>query len=97
MPKGLRLSEMGQSQLLEIRRPEVNELLDGIVNNHGRSQADAVLAIVRGICNWYAANCSQHYQSPIVAKMKRNACDVARQRAAFSTPSRDQAGKSFPW
>jgi integrase len=62
----------GSRKFLEIRRPEVNELLDGIVDNHGRSQADAVLAIVRGICNWYAANRSEHYVSPIVAKMKRD-------------------------
>jgi integrase len=62
----------GGRNFLEIRRPEVNELLDGIVDNHGKSQADAVLAIVRGICNWYAANRSEHYVSPIVAKMKRD-------------------------
>jgi integrase len=62
----------GDRKFLEIRRPEVNELLDGIVDHHGRSQADAVLAIVRGICNWYAANRSEHYVSPIVAKMKRD-------------------------
>jgi integrase len=62
----------GNLNFLEIRRPEVNELLDGIVDHHGRSQADAVLAIVRGICNWYAANRSEHYTSPIVAKMKRD-------------------------
>jgi integrase len=57
---------------LEIRRPQVTELLDGIVDNHGRSQADAVLAIVRGICNWFAANLSEHYISPIVKGMRRN-------------------------
>jgi len=62
----------GEEKFLEIRRPQVNELLDWIVDHHGRSQADAVLAIVRGICNWYAANRSEHYVSPIVAKMKRD-------------------------
>jgi Arm DNA-binding domain/Phage integrase central domain len=51
----------------DIRREHVNELLDGIVDHHGHSQADAVLAIVRGICNWYAAR-TEDYSSPIVAK-----------------------------
>jgi integrase len=60
------------TKFLEIRRAEVNELLDWIVDHHGKNQADAVLAIVRGICNWYAANRSEHYVSPIVAKMKRD-------------------------
>jgi integrase len=62
----------GGDKFLAIRRPEVNALLDWIVDHHGRAQADAVLAIVRGICNWYAANRSEHYVSPIVAKMKRD-------------------------
>jgi len=61
----------GNRKFLDIRRLEVNELLDGIVDNHGRSQADAVLAVVRGICNWYATR-SEDYASPIVAKMKRD-------------------------
>jgi hypothetical protein len=36
---------------LEIRRSEVNDLLDDIVDNHGPAQADAVLAIIRGIAS----------------------------------------------
>ena len=62
----------GDRNFLAIRRPEVNELLDHIADQHGRPQADAVLAIVRSICNWYAANKSEYYTSPIVAKMKRD-------------------------
>jgi integrase len=73
--------QWGEEKFLEIRRPQVNELLDSIVDHHGRSQADAVLAIVRGICNWYAANRSEHYLSPIVAKMKRDK-RKPRQKAA---------------
>jgi integrase len=49
---------------------------------HGRSQADAVLAIVRGIFNWYTANLSEHYISPVVAQMKRDKRDAKdRQRS----------------
>ncbi len=65
---------------LEIRRPQVSELLDGIVDNHGRAQADAVLAIVRGICNWFAATRTEHYISPIVKGMRRNQDRTPRDR-----------------
>ena len=55
---------------VEIRRGEVNALLDGIADDHGASQADAVLATIRGIMNWYEAR-SEHYSSPIVRRMRR--------------------------
>jgi integrase len=56
---------------LEIRRREVNELLDRIADDHSPSQADSVLAIIRGICNWYQSR-NEDYVSPIVKGMKRN-------------------------
>ena len=40
-------------RFLDIRRREVNELLDHIADKHGRSQADAVLATLRGMMAWY--------------------------------------------
>lgn len=51
----------GSQKFLEIRRLQVNELLDYVVDNHGRSQADAVLAVIRNICNWYEGR-SEHYE-----------------------------------
>ena len=63
--------KFGSKRFLEIDREHINDLLDGIVDNHGRSQADAVLAVIRGICNWYAAR-SSHYVNPIVRDMKRD-------------------------
>ena len=63
--------QWGQRRFVEIRRGDVNALLDRIVDNHGRAQADVVLAIVRSLCNWYAAR-NEHYLSPIVAKMRRD-------------------------
>ena len=62
--------KIGDKKFLDIRRGEVNALLDQIVDRHGRSQADAVLARIRSICNWYAAR-NEHYSSPIVRGMKR--------------------------
>jgi integrase len=73
----------GETKFLEIRKLEVVALLDWIVDRHGRAQADAVLAIVRGICNWYTAR-SEHYVSPIVAQMKRD-----------RRPAKERARKRF--
>ena len=60
----------GERKFLDIRRGEVNHLLDHIVDAHGRPQADSVLRIIRSICNFYAAR-NEHYTSPIVRGMKR--------------------------
>jgi integrase len=61
----------GERPFLEIRRREVNDLLDDIVDNHGPAQADAVLAIIRGIMNWHRSR-DEDYTSPIVRGMRRN-------------------------
>ncbi len=39
----------------EIKRGDVAELLDKIEDNHGPRQADACLAIIRGMANWFAS------------------------------------------
>jgi integrase len=55
---------------LEIRRREVNELLDQIADDHGLSVADSTLAILRGLMNWYQAR-NEDYTSPVVRGMRR--------------------------
>ncbi len=60
----------GDRPFVEIRRGEVNDLLDHIADNHGPSQADAVLATIRGVMNWYEGR-SEFYSSPIVKRMRR--------------------------
>jgi integrase len=55
---------------LEIRRADVNALLDHIADNHGRPQADAILATVRAIMFWHQAR-DENYTSPIVRGMQR--------------------------
>ncbi|BCG72698.1 integrase [Mesorhizobium sp. 113-1-2] len=57
-------------EFTSIRRGDVAALLDEIEDGHGARQADAVLAIVRGICNWFAAR-DDSYLSPIVRGMRR--------------------------
>lgn len=56
---------------IEIRRGEVNDLLDAIADNHGIQQADACLATIRSIMNWYVTR-NEHYVSPIVQGMRRD-------------------------
>jgi integrase len=56
---------------LEIRRKEVNALLDRIVDKHGRPMADAVLTTLRSLMTWQQAR-DENYTSPIVRGMKRN-------------------------
>jgi integrase len=55
---------------LDIRRSNVAALLDEIEDNHGARQADYVLAIVRGIMNWFAT-LHDNYAPPIVKGMRR--------------------------
>src|SRR5262249_22049410 len=67
---------------LEIRRGEVNALLDKVIDadnhrnsprrkNQGRSQADGVLAVIRGIMTWHQSR-DENYTSPIVKGMQRH-------------------------
>jgi integrase len=64
---------------LEIRRGEVNDLLDYIADKHGLSQADSVLSVIRGIMSWYQAR-EESYSSPIVRGMIRNKNGKSRNR-----------------
>jgi len=54
----------------DIRRADVAKLLDEVQDEHGAGAADHVLAIVRGIMNWYASR-SDDYVSPITRGMRR--------------------------
>ncbi|MER9588541.1 integrase family protein [Mesorhizobium australicum] len=65
-------------EFIGIRRGDVAKLLDEIEDGNGARQADMVLAIIRGICNWYAAR-NEDYVSPIVRGMRR-AAPVKRER-----------------
>ena len=55
---------------LDIRRSDVTALLDEVEDDHGARQADYVLAILSGICNWYAVR-HDSYLPPIVKGMRR--------------------------
>ncbi len=53
-----------------IRRSDVTGLLDRVQDANGPRQADYVLAVVRGLMNWYATR-SDDYVSPITRGMRR--------------------------
>ena len=63
----------------DIRRGDVTRLLDLVQDANGPSAADHVLAIVRGLMNWYASR-SDDYVSPIARGMRRTDAK-ARRRA----------------
>jgi integrase len=66
---------------LNIRRSDVAALLDEVEDDHGARQADYVLAITRGIMNWYASR-SDDFNPPLVSGMRRtNPKERARARA----------------
>jgi integrase len=67
-------------EFTSIRRSDVAALLDEIEDDHGARQADYVLALVRGISNWYATR-HDDYVPPIVKGMRRtNPKDLERSR-----------------
>jgi integrase len=55
---------------LDIRRSDVAALLDRVQDDHGARAADAVLATVRAIMNWYATR-ADDYTPPVVRGMQR--------------------------
>ena len=57
-------------EFVGIRRGDVTQLLDTVQDANGPRQADYVLAVVRGIMNWYASR-ADDYVSPITRGMRR--------------------------
>ena len=57
-------------EFASIRRSDVTRLLVGVQDGSGPSAADHVLAIVRGLMNWYESR-SDDYISPIARNMRR--------------------------
>jgi integrase len=76
----------GERAFLDIRRSDVAALLDEVEDDHGARQADYVLAIVRGIMNWFATR-HDDYVPPIVRGMRRT---NPKERARSRTLSDDE-------
>ena len=57
---------LGSRDINDIKRSDINRLLDQVESNNGRAMADSVLAVLRRIANWHAAR-DDTYASPFVA------------------------------
>lgn len=75
------LPAWGSRPFLTIKRSDVAALLDGVEDHHGGRQADATLAILSGLMNWYAAR-TDDYLPPLARRgMRRtNPSALARSR-----------------
>jgi integrase len=60
----------GVRQIDDIRRSEINRLLDRVEDENGPVMADRTLATIRKIMNWHASR-SDEFRSPIVRGMAR--------------------------
>jgi integrase len=61
---------LGARQIDEVKRSEINRLLDNIEDDHGSRVASLTLAYLRRLMNWHAAR-SDDFRSPIVRGMGR--------------------------
>jgi integrase len=68
-------------KFFEIKRADVNELLDRLEDKHGAPQADCVLATLRSMMNWYATR-NDKYSTPIVRGMQRDTREVSERNRA---------------
>jgi integrase len=64
------LPSWANREFVGIRRSDIATLLDRIQDDHGFRQAGYVLAIIRGIANWYATR-HDDYVSPFTRGMRR--------------------------
>ena len=60
----------GGREFTSIRRSDVAKILDDVEDKNGVVSADRALAVIRGICNWYATR-HDDYCSPVVRGMRR--------------------------
>jgi integrase len=65
---------LGDRPIDDIKRSDINALLDDIEDRRGRAMADQILATLRRICNWHAIRDDQ-YMPPFVRGMARRTPD----------------------
>jgi integrase len=61
---------LGPRQIDDIKRSDINALLDVIEDQRGAAMADQILATLRRICNWHAIRDDQ-FRTPFVRGMAR--------------------------
>jgi integrase len=61
---------LGDRQINDVKRTDINALLDDIEDQRGAAMADQILATLRRICNWHAIRDDQ-FRTPFVRGMAR--------------------------
>jgi len=61
---------LGDRQIDDIKRSDINALLDDVEDQRGAAMADQILATLRRICNWHAIRDDQ-FRTPFVRGMAR--------------------------
>ena len=77
------LPTLGGREFESIRRGDVAGLLDKIEDNAGPVAADRALAVISGICSWYAGR-HDDYNSPIIKGMRRSSPKERARKRIFS-------------
>ena len=71
--------KLGKRPIEEIKRSDINALLDKIEDESGAAMADHTLAYIRRVFNWHASR-SDDFRSPIVRGMARGSAANKRDR-----------------
>src|SRR5262249_52635501 len=66
--------KIGAMPVDDIKRSDINHLLDEVEDERGAAMADQVLALLRRIFNWHAVR-DDNFRSPIVRGMARRTAD----------------------
>jgi integrase len=61
---------LGNYPIEEVKRSDINHLLDKVEDERGSAMADQTLALLRKICNWHAIR-DDEFRTPIVRGMAR--------------------------
>jgi integrase len=61
---------LGDRQIDDVKRSDINHLLDEIEDRRGAAMADQIMATLRRICNWHAVRDDQ-FRTPFVRGMGR--------------------------
>jgi integrase len=75
--------KLGHRPIAEIKRSEINSLLDDIDTKSGPVAADRALALIRTIMNWHAAR-ADSFVPPIVRKMARTSTKKRARRRTLT-------------
>jgi integrase len=90
--------KLGKMQIGQIRRQDINRLLDHVEDTRGPQAADQCLTFLSGLFSWYAARVDD-FKSPLVRAMRRvKQAERARQRVLTDDEIRAiWAATDKPW